>query len=360
MVGAVVELADGDPQEVGHVLSIVRCGAGQNVSRDEKPSDRDMGGGAMHRVGVLVYDGVTLLDVAGPVEVLNEANTGRQRYAISTVAPDDGLVRTSSGVRLAPDGIACADRFDTVVVPGADGPPRYDPALVATVAALASTARRVASICTGSFLLAEAGLLDGRAATTHWRYADTLRRRYPAVSVRPDALFVRSGTVFTSAGVSAGIDLALALVEDDHGPQLAREVARALVVFMQRPGGQSQFSARLELPAMPTGPLRAVLDTVTGDPAQDHTLTSMARRAGVSVRHLARLFRRELDLSAGQFVELCRIESAQRLLAEGTPVTTAARVSGFGSDETMRRAFLRRLGITPTTYRTRFATTRRD
>jgi len=313
----------------------------------------------VHRVGVLVYDGVTLLDVAGPVEVFNEANTGRRRYAIATIAAGDGLVRTSSGVRLAPDASA-AERFDTVVVPGADGPPEFAPALVATVAALAANARRVASICTGSFLLAAAGLLDGRAATTHWRYADALRRRHPAVAVRPDALFVRSGTVFTSAGVSAGIDLALALVEDDHGPRLARDVARALVVFMQRPGGQSQFSARLELPATPTGPLRAVLDAVTGDPAGEHTLTSMARRAGVSARHLARLFRRELDLSAGQFVEACRIESAQRLLAEGAPVTAAARASGFGSDETMRRAFLRRLGVTPTAYRTRFATTHRD
>jgi transcriptional regulator GlxA family with amidase domain len=165
--------------------------------------------------------------------------------------------------------------------------------------------------------------------------------------------------VFTSAGVSAGIDLALALVELDNDAELAREVARTLVVFMQRPGGQSQFSARLDLPAAPAGPLRTVLDAVAADPAADHILTSMARRAGVSTRHLTRLCRDELGTAATWFVERSRIEVAQRLLTGGVPVTVAARASGFGSDETMRRAFLRHLSATPTAYRGRFGTTHR-
>ncbi|MET8003927.1 GlxA family transcriptional regulator [Nonomuraea glycinis] len=311
----------------------------------------------MHRVGVLAYDGMTLLDAAGPIEVLHEADAGRQRYAITIVAPGTGYVRTSSGVRMAVDERAGDQRFDTLIVPGADGLPRLDPALVAIVARLGRSAGRSAAVCTGSFLLAEAGLLDGGEATTHWRYADVLRRRYPTVSVKPDALFVRAGNVFTSAGVSAGIDLALALVEQDHGPELARDVARTLVVFMQRPGGQSQFSTRLDVPAAHAGPLRTVLDTVTGDPAGEHTLTSMARRAGVSTRHLTRLFRHELGMTATHFVELSRLEIAQRLLTDGAPVTAAARASGFGSDETLRRTFLRHLAITPTAYRNRFSTT---
>jgi transcriptional regulator GlxA family with amidase domain len=201
-------------------------------------------------------------------------------------------------------------------------------------------------------------LLDGGEATTHWRYVELLRRSYPTVTVRPDALFVRSGKVFTSAGVSAGIDLTLALVERDHGARLAREVARTLVVFMQRPGGQSQFSTRLNVPAVQAGPLRRVLDAVTADPGGEHTLTSMADRAGVSTRHLSRLFRGELGMSAGHFVELCRLEVARQLLVDGALVTVAARTAGFGSDETLRRTFLRRLGVTPAAYRDRFATTR--
>ncbi|MFD2421999.1 GlxA family transcriptional regulator [Amycolatopsis pigmentata] len=311
-----------------------------------------------HRVGALVFDGMTLLDVAGPVQVFTEADQGRRRYEISMVGAGGEDVRTSSGVRLAVDEIAGGHGYDTLLVPGTDGPPVADPVLVATVRRLARVSGRVASICTGSFLLAEAGLLDNRAATTHWRYADLLRRGYPAVTVEPDAIFVRAGTVFTSAGVTAGIDLALALVEDDHGPQLARDVARSLVVFMQRPGGQSQFSTRLALPAVRTGPLRTVLDAVTGDPAAEHTVDSLARRAGVSTRHLARLFRQELGLPPSRFVEMTRIELAQRLLVTGVAVTSAAQASGFGSDETLRRAFLRHVGLTPAAYRARFSTTR--
>lgn len=312
----------------------------------------------MHRVGVLVYDGVTLLDVAGPSEVFHEADAGRGRYSVQLVAPGGGSVRTSSGVRLHVDEDAGrAGPYDTLLVPGADGPPLASPAALEAVRSLHRASRRVASVCTGSFLLAEAGLLDGLTATTHWRYADLLRRRYPAVTVEPDAIFVRAGAVFTSAGVSAGIDLALALVEDDHGPQLAREVARTLVVFLRRPGGQSQFSARTDAPVV-QAPLRDVLDAVGSDPAGPHTLATMASTAGVSVRHLGRLFRSELGTTATRYVEVSRLEAARELLLQGASVTAAARASGLGSDETLRRAFLRHVGLTPGAYRTRFASTR--
>lgn len=312
----------------------------------------------MRRVGLLVYDGVTLLDVAGPSEVFHEADAGCRRYALSLVTPGGGWVRTSSGLRLHADEAAeQAGPYDTLLVPGADGPPLPAPVVLDAVRALHGSARRTASVCTGTFLLAEAGLLDGLAATTHWRYTDLLRRRYPTVTVEPDAIFVRAGAVFTSAGVSAGIDLALALVEDDHGPQLAREVARTLVVFLRRPGGQSQFSSRTEVPAV-RAPLRDVLDAVSSDPAAPHTLTTMAETAGVSVRHLARLFAAELGTTATRYVEVSRLETAGDLLLHGASVTAAARASGFGSDETLRRTLLRHTGLTPSAYRARFTSTR--
>jgi transcriptional regulator GlxA family with amidase domain len=216
----------------------------------------------------------------------------------------------------------------------------------------------VASVCTGAFVLAEAGLLDGRRATTHWRRAADLARRFPRVRVEPDAIHVRDGRYVTSAGISAGIDLALALVEDDHGAGVAREVARELVVFLQRPGGQSQFSTALATPPARGDLLRTLVAAVLADPAADHSLPAMAAAAAVSPRHLARLFRAELGTTPARWVERVRLDRAQQLLLDGHSVTSAAELSGLGSDETLRRAFARHLGTTPTHYRRRFATTR--
>lgn len=312
----------------------------------------------MHRVGVLVFDDVTLLDVTGPAQVFIDANAGSARYEVVTVGLASGMVRATGGLRLGVDEVAGDVGFDTLIVPGGGGARRQEPELVSRLARVAGRSRRVASVCTGSFLLAETGLLNGRAATTHWRYANLMQRRYPDVDVRADAIFVRSGSVFSSAGVTAGIDLALALLEDDHGAEVARQVAREMVVFMRRPGGQSQFSARMDLLTEPAGVLRAVVDDVTADPAGQHTVVALARRAGVSTRHLNRLFGEELGTTPSRFVEASRIEAAQRLLVTTMPVTAVAQASGFGSDETMRRAFLRHLGVTPSTYRARFSTTR--
>ncbi|GAB2640770.1 hypothetical protein GCM10027068_20480 [Prescottella soli] len=229
--------------------------------------------------------------------------------------------------------------------------------LIAMVHRLRPRARRLVSICTGSFTLAAAGVLSGRRATTHWRHARLLARRYPDIEVLPDALFVEDGGVFTSAGVSAGMDLALALVEQDHGPDLAREVARNLVMFMQRPGGQSQFSAPLDVRPARTLTVRTLVDLISAQPSLDHSTHSLAARVGVSPRHLARLFAAELNTTPARFVEQVRLDHAKALLDAGHGVAESARVAGFGSSETMRRTFVARLGISPSQYRDRFSTT---
>jgi transcriptional regulator GlxA family with amidase domain len=307
------------------------------------------------RVAFVVYDGVTLLDVSGPLEVLHQAN----RYETVLVSPYGGEVRTASGLSLAgtitPDQ---AGQIDTVIVAGADelvdGVPDE---LLQVTAELVKSAGRVASVCSGAFVLAGLGLLDGRRATTHWRHAAAMARRYPKVNVEPDALHVTDGRYVTSAGISAGIDLALALVEADHGPDLARATARELVVFLQRPGGQSQFSTAMSTPPARSDPLRAMTDTVVADPGGDHTLPNLAASAAVSPRHLTRLFQSEFQTTPGRWVERVRLDRAQQLLLDGHSITKAARLSGLGSDETLRRAFARHLSITPTEYLRRFRTT---
>jgi transcriptional regulator GlxA family with amidase domain len=314
----------------------------------------------VHRVGVLLFPGVTMLDVAGPAEVLGEANRYGANYEVRTYSADGGPERSSVGIALSADAaVAEAADLDTALIPGADAlaGAGLDPDLVAAADALAGAATRVASVCTGAFLLAATGRLDGRRATTHWRHAALLARRHPRIQVEPDALFVTDGALATSAGVTAGIDLLLALVELDHGPDLAREVARSLVVFMQRPGGQSQFSVPARTPATHRPTLRRVLDVIAGDPAADHSVPALAAVAGTSTRQLNRLFIQEFGTTPARYVELVRLEAAQALLDAGHTVTSAAARSGFGSDETLRRAFVHHLGIPPTTYRRRFAST---
>ncbi|MEO3790726.1 GlxA family transcriptional regulator [Nonomuraea sp. B10E15] len=311
----------------------------------------------MKDVVVALYEGVVLLDVAGPVQVLHNSAGYRVRHA----SVDGRPVRTDVGVPLGADlALSELDRpIDTLLVPGYAPPDGDRPGeeFLDLLHDVGGHARRVASVCTGAFLLAEAGLLDGRRATTHWAACAELGLRFPRVTVEPDAIFVRDGSVVTSAGITAGIDLALALVEEDHGPELARAVAKYMVVFLQRPGGQSQFSMRGAVPATRHPALRRLLDTIAAEPAAEHTLTAMAARVMVSERHLTRLFRREIGLTPGQYVERIRVEAAQILLettADG--VSAIARRCGLGSDETMRRAFLKALGITPSAYRHRFHT----
>ncbi|MFJ8658666.1 GlxA family transcriptional regulator [Streptomyces sp. NPDC093795] len=311
----------------------------------------------VHAVTVFAFDGVRLLDVSAPLEVFATAATAGAAYEVRVCTPDGRDVRTSTGLRIGADCAADAvTAVDTLVVPGAVDVARCVAAAPA-VAELAARSGRVASVCTGAFALAAAGLLDGRRATTHWEHAAELGRRYPGVEVTADAIHVRDGRVWTSAGVTAGIDLCLALVEEDRGPAAARAVARDLVVFLQRPGGQSQFSAASRTP--PTGHpvVRPLLDAVVADPAADHSAQALARRAGVSARHLARLFREQVGVTPAACVERVRVEAARMLLEGGASVTGAAARSGLGSDESLRRAFARHFGVTPSAYLARFRTT---
>jgi transcriptional regulator GlxA family with amidase domain len=313
-------------------------------------------------VTVLVFPGVRLLDVTGPIEVFATANEFGGRYRVRTVSPDGADVTTSAGTGLSVDLAAPDVSYvsDVVLVPGGPEWPSLikDDALLSAVQALDARSRLTASVCTGAFLLAAAGLLDGRRATTHWRHTDQLALRYPRVTVDPDALFVRDGRMMTSAGVSSGIDLSLALVEEHLGVDVARAVAKDMVVFMQRPGGQSQFSVRTSSPHTRQDMLRRVLDAATEDPSADHTLSAMARRAGISTRHMTRLFREELGTTPARYVEQVRMEAAKAMLEGGDdPMASVARHSGFGSPESLRRAFARNLGITPGAYRARFRTT---
>jgi transcriptional regulator GlxA family with amidase domain len=310
-------------------------------------------------VVIVVFDGVKLLDAAGPAEVFTEANRFGANYSLHVASVDGCDVMTSIGIRLPVTGQVSSFEFpDTVVVAGGHGlvGQPIDPALVEALKTVSGRTRRLASVCTGSFILAQAGLLDGRCATTHWRHTGRLARAFPDVAVEPDAIFVRDGHVFTSAGVSSGIDLALALVEMDYGADLVREVARALVVYLKRAGGQSQFSVMIEADPPPDSPLRPVAEAIATDPGADHSVKKLAARAALSTRQLTRLFRSELGMTPARYVERVRIELARAALEGGRTVTEAARMAGFGSTETLRRAFLSRLGITPKSYRDRFRT----
>ena len=311
---------------------------------------------------IVVFDEVTLLDVAGAGEVFVEANRFGAAYQLKIASLDGCDVTTSIGARLGvTDSISSIDSADTVIVAGSDNLPRraIDVALVDAVRSVSTRTRRMASICTGSFILAQAGLLRGRRATTHWHDARLFARAFPDIAVEPDAIFIRDGNVFTSAGVSSGIDLALALVEMDHGTDLVREVARWLVVYLKRAGGQSQFSVLVEADPPPRSPLRAVTDAIAADPAANHNVKTLAAQASLSTRQLTRLFQSELGTTPARYVEMVRIDVARAALDAGRTVADTARVAGFGSSESLRRVFTGHLGVSPKAYRERFRTASR-
>ncbi|ONI81405.1 AraC family transcriptional regulator [Actinosynnema sp. ALI-1.44] len=314
----------------------------------------------MRRVVFVLFDGFELLDLAGPSSVI--AHTGR--YVSHVVASAAGPVRSSSGVSVNADfgvGDLAPGGIDTMVVVGGGGVDAacHDTGLIAWIAAAGASARRITSVCSGVFLLAAAGLLTGRRVTTHWGREQQLRRQHPDLAVDCDPIFIRDGRVWTSAGVTAGMDLALALVEADHGRAIAHAVARELVLFLRRPGSQSQFSVPLWSAQPSSDSIRAVVDGVHADPGAPHSIADLAARGGVSPRHLHRLFMAELGVPPATYVERVRIEAARRALAEGDePVETVARRCGFGSAETLRRGFHRRVGVSPSDYRDRFRTTK--
>ncbi|HUB75329.1 MAG TPA: GlxA family transcriptional regulator [Solirubrobacteraceae bacterium] len=321
---------------------------------------------APREIVILLYPGVQSLDVTGPLEVFSgaqrllEATGGSGRgYSVRTVSADGAPLRTSSGLQIAPDAPLRRARrpIDTLIVPGGAGreAAASDRRLLGWLARTAAASRRTVSVCTGAFLLAAAGLLDGRRATTHWAFAEELARSHPRVEVDPEPIYVRDGDVWTSAGVTAGMDLALALVEQDLDRDAALTIARHLVLFLRRPGNQAQFSATLAAQHAERAPLREVQRAVLEDVAGEHTVEAMAARAHMSPRHFARLFRAETGLTPARHVQRVRLEAARRRLEESAdPLALIAAECGFASAEVMRRAFLRALRVAPAEYRRRF------
>jgi transcriptional regulator GlxA family with amidase domain len=265
-------------------------------------------------------------------------------------------VRTSSGLTLVPDGgLAAAAAPHTLVVPGGAGARADNELVTAWLRRLAPTVERITSVCTGAFLLAGAGLLVGRHVTTHWAYADALQRQFPDVAVDPEPIYVRDGAFVTSAGVTAGIDLALALVEEDVGRDAALAVARHLVVFLRRPGSQAQFSAQLQAQLARRPAVREVQHWISERPGADLSVDVLAARAGLSPRQFARCFTAETGVTPGRYVDRVRMEAARRELEDtGDGVEQVARSCGYGTPEAMRRAFIRSLGVSPAGYRQRF------
>lgn len=305
----------------------------------------------------VLFDGVQSLDLTGPLEVFAGAEQRTPgTYRIRTASLDGGPVRASSGLTLVPDeALTAAPDPHTLLVPGGQGTRAPDPRLIDWLRVHGPHARRLVSVCTGAILLAAAGLLDGRRATTHWAYCDKLARDHPAVTVEPEPIYVRDGDVATSAGVTSGIDLALALVEEDLDRDVALTIARHLVVFLRRPADQAQFSAQLAAQTAQRAPLREVQQWITEHPADDLTVESLAARARLSPRHFARAFREETGMTPGRYVDRVRLEHARRLLEDTADgIEEVARTSGYGTPETMRRAFLRTLGTPPAEYRRRF------
>ncbi|MFE7901117.1 GlxA family transcriptional regulator [Streptomyces sp. NPDC057424] len=308
---------------------------------------------AQRTVLAVLFDGLQSLDVTGPVEVFAGAELLRPgAYRIRTASLDGAPVRTTSGLTLVPDeSLTTAPDPDILLVPGGTGSLRPDPRLVAWVREHGPRAGRLVSVCTGAAVLAGAGLLDGRRATTHWAYCERLAREHPAVEIDPDPVYVRDGHIATSAGVTAGIDLALALVEEDLGRDAALTIARHLVVFLRRPGNQAQFSAQLAAQTAHREPLRDVQRWITDHPDADLCVDTLAARA----RHFARAFRAETGMTPGRYVDRVRLEHARRLLEDTAGgIEEIARATGYGTPEAMRRAFVRTLGTPPAEYRRRF------
>lgn len=313
---------------------------------------------------MLVFPSVQLLDVTGPIQVFATANDfaveARKAppYELRLVAQDADMVTASAGVGLAALPLPLiGSAVDTLIIAGGHGveAASSDASLVSWVRRRARDARRVASVCTGAFLLAASGELDGKRAATHWSVCAEFAKRFPAVRVESDPIFVRDGSIWTSAGVTSGIDLALALVEEDLGRAAALAVARYLVVFLKRPGGQAQFSATLSLQAADDR-FGALHEWINQHLAGDISLPAMARQAGMSERSFSRHYADATGLTPARAVEQLRVEAARRLLLESRlPVKRISQRCGFGSEETMRRSFLRLLDVTPQDYRVRFS-----
>ncbi len=313
-------------------------------------------------VAIVVPPNAQSLDVSGPLDAFLEANrqsAGGVEYDVRLISTNADRTVRAGGMSLIADTSIVDDNrpIDTLLIAGT---PDYAQAyssekLGAWLRRRAPKTRRYGSVCTGAFFLGAAGLLDGLHATTHWQHAAELAERFPAAKVVPDQIYVEDGSLYTSAGVTAGIDLALKLIEDDRGRDLALMVARRLVVFLKRPGGQSQFSAHLAAQVANEGRIQSVQHWILDHLSLDLTLASLAARAAMSVRNFTRVFQNETGITPADFVEMARVDAARRLLEDSeTPLQRVASRCGFASPDTMRRAFLRRIGAGPSDYRERF------
>lgn len=321
------------------------------------------------RIVIATFPGVQPLDIVGPHEVFAGANQlldalerpGR-RYELMVCNKAPGSVTGESGLAIvAQHPFPGRGSIDTLLVPGGSGvyAASADQELVAIIAKLAGRAHRLASVCTGTFLLAATGLIDGRRVTTHWHRARRLAAEHPALLVDSNAIYINDGALWTSAGVTAGIDLALALVEADHGAEVAQSVARHLVMFLRRPGGQSQFAAPVWDRPTESQAIRDAQNLVNANPASDLRVGSLAAAINMSERHFTRVFSAEVGEPPAKYVERVRVEAARRCLEQrGATVAGVAATCGFGTPETMRRSFLRRVGVAPDDYRRRFTHTR--
>jgi transcriptional regulator GlxA family with amidase domain len=321
-----------------------------------------------HRIAFVIFPDFQSLDLTGPFEVFAGANQrlGRAAYELTTVASTAGLVRSNSGLQIEASrsihDMKSSD-VDTLIVAGGTGvmQAQDDHELLAWIGKVAEKCDRVVSVCTGTFLLAAAGVVVSERVTTHWAYADKLAQDFPSLTVDADPIFIRNGNLWTSAGVTSGIDVALALVEIDHGSDIAQTAARWLVMFLRRPGGQSQFAASVWASAVAPGPIRVAQDFIHADPSADLSVPRLAVHAAMSERHFLRVFSKQLGCTPSDYVERVRVDAARRLLEESDDgVEVVARTVGFGTAETMRRVFVRRLGVSPTDYRRRFTTATPD
>ncbi|WP_286239328.1 GlxA family transcriptional regulator [Neptuniibacter halophilus] len=314
----------------------------------------------MKQIAVLAYPDCQILDVTGPLQVFASANTllGKQAYQIRILAPDNQPVRTNSGMQLVPDlAYPDAQALDTLLLAGGRGVAAQckDPQLIQWIRQQASQVRRLGSVCSGAFLLAESGLLKGRQVVSHWRCCDLLAREYPDMQVQPDAIWIKQDNLYTSAGVTSGIDLALALLEEDFGHSVAMEVARELVVFMKRPGGQAQYSSQLQAQEKASGVVAKAIAFIERNLGDDLSLPTLAEHCCVSERHLFRLFKNSFNHSPAAYIENSRLALAQQLVAAGDMgLEQVAQRCGFVSADNLRRVFVRRLGVNPSEYKLRF------